>query len=369
MNEKEVFIVVGDTGSAADLVSVAQELEARHVPVKWFADPNGRARIDVLEKRNIPYSMTHPEEYDGSLPKVILCGTSSGYAGLQVAWTNFSKAQKPAIPVYWFEDLWGTGEQENERGADPDVMLVLDELASKIVLAKRPGIQTRIVRKPTFGKMPAIEEIPAIRERIRARLRVGESDFLVSWGFQGEPNKMAPAHVGEIIREKLQLDDGMVVAWRPHPKHLKKDELWATLTNGGIKFVEEARAVDLLELYLSSDAVVVPWGGTDGYKAVLRGIPTITPMFPSGKLTRKLYDFDDEESRFSSGFINGVPPLLMGDLSWGAWSAAHVLKLLVHIRDRPLSSRLVTLERSIPFQDLEKPGSAALIADEIAKHL
>ncbi|MBI2024421.1 hypothetical protein HYT00_03485 [Candidatus Giovannonibacteria bacterium] len=365
---KDVFIVVGDLGSAADLVPVAQELEARKIGVQWLADPNGKARTDVLEKKDISYEMLLSSECQGPLPKVILCGTSSGYADLQVSWTLFGKAQ--SIPVLWYEDLWGTGEQENERGADPDVMLVLDDIAAKIALNIRPNIATTVVGKPTFGKIPAFEEIPAIRARIREKLGLTESDFLVSWGFQGEPAKMAVAHVGEILRSGLKLDDGMIVAWRLHPKHLRRDELWEVLTKTGIRYVEEARSVDLLELYLSSNAVIVPWGATDGYKAVLRGIPTITPMFPSGEQAKKLYDFDDLESRISSGFINGMPPLLMGNNEWwGATSLRNILYLLRLIREREDVCRKGTLERSLSFKGLEEPGAASRIADVVAKYL
>ena len=68
-----VFFVVGDTGAALDLVAVAEELKEGHIPVKWFVDPNGRARIDVLDKRGIAYSTDGPEEYKSSLPKVLVC--------------------------------------------------------------------------------------------------------------------------------------------------------------------------------------------------------------------------------------------------------------------------------------------------------
>ena len=249
-------------------------------------------------------------------------------------------------------------------------MLVLDELASKIVLNKRPHIRTKIVGKPTFGKIPELNEMPAIRSETREKLGVTKRDFLIGWGFQGEPNKMAPAHVGEIIREKLQLDDGMIVAWRPHPKHLKKDEMWATLTSSGIRYTEKARDVDLLNLYLSSNAVVVPFGGTDGYKVVLRGVPTITPIFPSGELAKQLYDYDDEEARKASGFIDATPPLLMEDQTWGARSPNDVLDLLRGIRDDEGACRRITLKhRSLPFIDLEIPGSARWISDEITRHL
>ena len=361
---REIYLVVGDTGAALDLVPVAREMEKRKICVKWFADPNGRAKVDVLEKLGIAYSTQGPGEFEGSLPKVLLCGTSSGHAGLQVDWTNFCRGK--GIPTYWFEDLWGTGEQANEDGADPDVMLTLDDLAAKIARNKRPGRKTMIVRKPTFGKMPPMEDIPAIRAETRAKLGVSEEQFLIGWGFQGNPEKMAPAHVGEIIREGLKLDDGMVVAWRPHPKHQMKDELWDKLIGSGIPYLEKAREVDLLNLYLSSNAVVVPFGATDGYKAVLRGIPTIVPIFPSGDLAMDLYDYDDYKARITSGFIGGLPPLLMDAEWWGAKSAYDVLALLRRIREDEVSARRSTIKiRAVPFMDLEKAASALLIADVI----
>src|SRR3989344_836305 len=363
----EVFVIVGDNGSALDLALAAKELEDRHIPVNWFADPKGKARTDVLEKKGISYATLSPGEYKGPKPSVILCGTSSGYAESQVAWTNFGKANE--VPVLWYEDLWGTGEQANERGADPNVMLTVDELASQIVSNVRPHIGTIEVGKPSFGAIPPIEEIPLIRSRIRERLGVSQSDFLVSWGFQGEPNKMAVAHVGEIART-IPIDKDTIVAWRPHPKHLKKEELWEKLVSCPIKFVPNAREVDLIELYLSSNAVVVPFGGTDGYKAVLRGIPTITPLFPSGEFAKRMYDYDDEEARIASGFINGVPPLLIEDPNWGAENPSRVGRLLSKIRSDEIALRHYTLEhRSLPFKDLEKPGAAVRIADAVMKFL
>lgn len=361
----EIAFVVGDVGSCNELVQVAPELEKRGVSVRWFADPSGRAGTEVLAKKGIDYKSVPPEGWYRELPKVFLIGTSATATGFKIATTRYGQAR--GIPVIWEEDLWGTGSRQSALEVSPDVMLVNDEMAAAIAKNVRPNLKTAVVGKPTFGKIPPFEECPQIRARIREKLGLSDSDFLVAYGFGGEPFVLAVSQV-EVILNDSPFSPDMIVAWRFHPKHPKKDELWEKATSSSISV--DARSVDLLELYLSSNAVIVGWGGTDGYKVLLRGTPVITPLFPKGREAKEKFGYDDEEERRSIGYINAVPPILMGHENWGASSISALAMILRSVRSDEEALRHFTRRvRSEPFQGLEEPGAASRIADEVMKFL
>lgn len=346
----EIAVVVGDIGSAKEIVPAVKVLEARGIKVRWFADSAGKAKIDVLEKQGVAYEMVIP---DGYKPSVIVVGTSATAAVLKVEFTKYGREN--GIPVLWVEDLYGTGERQNSLGVSPDVMLVIDDIAAQIAKTVRPGLDVRVVGKPTFGKLPTEDEAKDVRNKIRESVGLNDSKFLLTVSFGGDPAERALAQLPEIVRAiQRDLSGAVTVAWRFHPKHPKVDELWKMATESGIKFVD-ARKLDIFELILASNCVVADWGNTDPYKGLLYGVPTITMLFP-----------DDYERREGAGYPNGVPPIIASAKHWGARTPEDLTVLIYRVKQGEEAAwRYTRNERAKPFLALKQLGAEKNIADEI----
>ena len=235
---KKILVVFGDIGSAKEMVPVLKVLEERGIKVSYVADPKGKAATDVLGKAGIPYETKEPADSDTrdlDAYDLILVGTSATANSFQVAWTKYAREKN--IPVLWIEDLYGTGSRKNSQIVSPDTMLVVDEVAKQIAKTVRPNLDVRVVGKPTFGALPDEVGAVSIRNKVREKLGLTESEFLVTVGFGGDPAERALTQLPQIISALEAYEDSLTVAWRFHPKHPQKDQLWETATKSKVPFI------------------------------------------------------------------------------------------------------------------------------------
>lgn len=348
----KIYIVVGDTGSAKELVPAARELTKRGAKVSWFADRSGKAASEVLAKEQIEFSHRGPEP--GDRPDRILVGTSASAVDLQIAWTKFGK--KKCVTVLWLEDLWGTGEREVARETDPDVMLVVDRAAADIAHAVRPNMSFAVVGKPTFEKLGSyIPHAGDIRKSIRTMLGVDNTDVLVSYWSEGERPERVEEHLAQLRHLMGMAVGDFVLATRIHPKipDERRKRLWEYAISGAVRAVDARKEIQE-ELIIASDVVVSDWGGTAGYIAVLLGIPTIVTLFP-----------DDKEWREGAGYPQGVPPLVATHAADGARDPEELFGQLALIASDRVVAKRRTLTFCEPFLPLLKTGSARRIAEAV----
>jgi hypothetical protein len=188
-DRSEVFVVVGDIGSAKELLPAVRVLESRGVNVRWIADPSDKAKAptDVLDKAGIVYERGIPSVF--SFAKVILVGTSATAVSAQLLWTVYGIESN--IPVLWYEDLWGTGSRPSTQLVSPNHMLVIDDAAAAIARTVRPSLDVTVVGKPTFGALPSQEQAAEICMNLRSKYNLTDADFLVTVGFGGDPPERA----------------------------------------------------------------------------------------------------------------------------------------------------------------------------------
>ena len=347
-----VYIVVGDIGSAKELVPAAGELVKRGADVSWFADPQGKAASAVLAKGKIDFFSRGPQEDDH--PDVILIGTSASAIDFQIAWTRFGKDK--GVLVIWLEDLWGTGEREGTRIVDPDVMLVNNQAALEIALSVRPTMRVIPVGKPTFEALPEFARRAAeISAAIRSRHGITDADFLVTYWSGGEKADRAEEHVRALSIQGEFCGRRHHFAPRLHPKlpDTVRGKLWFLAQAGSAKAVDASAEVPE-ELILISDAVVAEWSVTEGYKAALLGIPTVITMFPP-----------DAERLAAASYPDALPPLVRSLAAEAAYAPDALVRILDRMAGDPSAARKQLAMFRKPFLRLLEPGAALRIAEAV----
>ncbi|MBI2053489.1 MAG: hypothetical protein HYT41_01965 [Candidatus Sungbacteria bacterium] len=297
--QKILDVVVGDAGACLDLVPAVLKLQQDDVIIRWHVDPSPLARASrVLDQSGIPYDHRGPsDEHRGHGSAKVLVGTSTKAIGLQLEWTGWASEYGESA---WYDDLFVNSCRRDVMGACPDRIFCINGLAQNIVHKLRPGVPTAIVGKPSFGVLPSVEEVAATRKRIRAKYGLNEGDFLVTFGFAGEPAERAWAQLEQIMTHRSLFVPDTVFAFRFHPAHPRAGEMWRRVAESGLKIID-ARAENLLDLYIASNAVATDYVSTDPYKLLCMGMPVVTMLFP-----------DDLPYRNALGYLNGVPPILMG---------------------------------------------------------
>lgn len=273
-----ILAVVGDIGGAKELLPALDLLEAER-DVTLMADTAGAAK-DMLEKAGRPWVAFDPTS--GELPfcDVLAVGTSATASEAQVALTR--AARREGVPVVWVEDLYGCGSRVPVRepaGIAPDLFCVIDGIAAEIVRRSWPGVPITVCGKPSWGFLADLVARRAeLRSEVRAQLGLAPGAVLLTCWHGGEN----PAD------ERLTLETiGMFrnvprlrLAMRLHPK-MQADALAAMradLAAWGAVCVD-AGGVQAERLSIASDMVVASWGSTQGYVAVLAGVPTVVTAF------------------------------------------------------------------------------------------
>lgn len=323
----QLGIVVGDRGSAQELLASSAELSKRFT-LQWFADPNGIGK-DLLRSAGISYEARLPSVAD-VMP--LLIGVSATAVEWQIKWTKHGR--KNGQPVIWLEDLWGTGSRSQTRCVDPTHMLVNDTTAGRLARSVRPGLPVFHVGKPTFERdIALVAKHEAERTRLRRSIDADEQ-FIVSYWSGGNPDRVR-IHV-----DALRAISGVRVLclWHQKLKYTVKDDNRERLTPP--------------QLIALSDAIVAEWGGTQGYLGALCGRPTVVMMFP-----------DDLRERVACGFTDGDTPLT-NSCGLAARDPEQLAESIAAIRDN--YCKYVALTVSAVRQDFSsilRPGAASRIAE------
>lgn len=356
---KRIAVVVGDIGSALELVPAVAELERRGSTCKWFADPEGRAGMNVLEKKGIPYESRPPNGDDTF--SLVLVGASVTAYQYQIKWTHWG--QNRGAGVMWYEDLHTTAARPAVLIVDPHVMLVIDEVAADITRRTRPrmDLAVRVVGKPTFDDLPAMTiDAPMIRERVRSELKIGSEDFLVVYWSAGDAPDQTREHL--VALRQLVMINGrrIVLAPRIHPKlSAVASELWDLATTS-FCFTVDARQIKPAEhLSLAADLVVCAWSGTEGLRAALLGQIVVIPLFPN-----------DTERRIAAGHSNGMTPLLRAGAALRIDDPVDLVECVASvITDGDEIGAELGANSQRSFAGLFQPGAAVRIADIVMAEL
>ncbi len=353
-----VIIIVGDAGPCLELIPVAALLKERKIPVLWIVDSGPQAQAGmILSRHGIPFEMRGPNLGDD--PAVILFGYSTKAIDAQRVWTGWVMTRRvkggPIIPVVGYDDLFVNAIRPDVMGAEPDEILVISPLAEEIVRRRRPNTKITVVGKSLH--IPDDRERQEKRAALRAKYNLGADDFLVAFGFAGEPADHAPVQVDEILWQRSMFHPETIFAFRFHPAHPYKKELAEWMSASGLRSID-TNAEPLLDVYMASDVVVAGYGSTDAYRTVLMGIPTITMLFP-----------EDLEYRKQIGYADGVPPILADNVLWGADTVSYLSSMLRRIREMPELAHKRTQERANRFRDLCTPDAAERIVAAVMKYL
>lgn len=364
MADKRVAVVVGDIGGTVELIPGVQELQRRGVSVQWIVDPGGKG-FTKLDAENIPWierdALLHIAEYD-----LILVGTSATAVKEQIEWTRAGRAI--GWPVLWYEDLWGTGERPATRSVDPDVMLVVDEVAGRIARNVRPNVRIEVVGKPTFEYLHDMDQqkIAELRREYRQKMEVRSQEdggvfdefSLVYWG-GGELDRVV-SHMAEL--HDVAVGNGFLLAPRLHPKMPARAAMWRCLRCMFYElalFDAHGEAWTEPGLNCAADAVLGEFGSTQTYGAALVGTKPIIALWP-----------DNKQKRLDCGFIDGDPPLIAEGIGVGVESKedfASVIPDVIFVGD---DERNKTFRRAREvFGQAIQPGAAGRIADAVMKYL
>lgn len=358
MAGKRVAVVVGDIGGAVELVPAVKELHDRGIEVEWIVDPLGQGWV-VLDREAIAYGVAGATGYEVGQVfgyDLVLVGTSATAVQAQIEWTR--RAQTGAIPVLWYEDLWGTGERPVVHGVTPDVMLVVDQVAGQIAQRARPALATVVVGKPTFEELSAFDEPRIFETRQRLRRQAGVSDdvfLLVYWG-AGDPARVT-IHLS-VLRELPRVGSRPVtLAPRLHPKMPGHREAWQLVFEGPAAMIN-LPAVPALELNCAADAVFGEFGGTQTYAAALVGTLPIIAMWP-----------DNREKRLACGFPDGDPPLIDQAIGAGAESPRGLVAVLEAVAAGDVCRSDIFRRGREIFCEAIRPGAAGRIAETVVRFL
>ncbi len=355
-----VILIAGDAGSLLDLLKPAAAFKENVIPVTWFADSGPQAQAGrILDKYNIPYEVRGPNVTDD--PRVVLVACSTKAIDAQLVWTAWAQQRRaiggPVIRVIWYDDLFVNAIRPDVMGAEPDEVLVISSLEEEIVRRRRPNTKITVVGKSLH--IPSESERQEKRAVLRAKYQLKADDFLVAFGFAGEPADHVVAQTEETLKERSRFHPETIFVFRFHPAHPHKKELAARMAAGGLRSID-MNAEPLLDVYMASDVVVAGYGSTDAYRTVLMGIPTITMLFP-----------DDLEYRKQIGYVDGIPPIIAGHSHtlWGVNSILDLPDMLEYTRQMPNRVRELTQERAFGFLDLCTPDAAERIAAAVIKYL
>jgi len=351
---KSVAVVVGDIGSAIELVPAVTELARRGADVKWFVDPEGKAGTNVLVPRGITYESRLPNGDDTF--SLVLVGASVTAYEYQIEWTRWGRSC--GARVMWYEDLHTTAARPAVRVVSPHVMLVIDEVALRITNETRPELaDVCVVGKPSFEDLPGMMgDASAIRKRVRADLEIGERDFLVAYWSAGEAPEQTRAHLGAL--RNLNTIEGRRVVFAPrlHPKLPDFVPLWAYATTGSCLTVDARQINPAEHLSLAADLVVAAWQGTNGLRAALLGKYVAIPFFP-----------EDTDHRIAAGHLEeGRVPLMRAKIALPINSAGELPGVISRVMRDPPELRQHIRERTMAdFGGLLQPGAVKRIADAV----
>lgn len=359
--QSDVYVIGGDAGSLLDVIPAVAILKESGFTATWFADSGLQAQAGrILDRYGIPYEVRGPDVADN--PRIILVACSTKAIDAQMVWTRWARQRRAmggsVISVIWHDDLFVNSVRGNVMTGLPDVVLCISDHAARMVKSRRPNVETIVVGKWGSDGIAGEERVREKRAAIRAQYGLEESDFLVTLGFAGEPAERAVAQVEAILRDRVALPRDAVYAFRFHPAHPQREELWERIAASDLPIID-ARKENLFDLYLGSRAVITDYVGTDAYRLTKAGVPNGTMLFP-----------DDTEYRKELGYPDGVPPILLADENFGMHSVGEIAEFLARVSEALESMAEYTRTvRTLPFRQMFELDAPKLITGAVMNYL
>lgn len=281
-----VVIVVGDMGGANECIPVGLLLASSGHFVEWIVCPSKFARAQVkLDEAKIAYERRLPEEGD-AVADMILIGVSATAVDAQKAFTAFGKARN--ISVIWLEDLFGTGSIKAVSECSPDLMLVISEVAATLARTVRPGLEVKVVGKPSFGKLiPKFYTGSSLRRKLISTCHLPSDVLIVACVLSGE-------HVLEQVRVLMRTPSPVgypqvALILRLHPKLSGeiKDEAMQIMATAQNLLIKTAPELTTDEVVIASDLVISGHSATEQYVGLLASVPALITMFPGEEACRE----------------------------------------------------------------------------------
>ncbi|MDP6387779.1 MAG: hypothetical protein QGG63_00650 [Candidatus Pacebacteria bacterium] len=353
---KTIYFIYGDLMTARELLYVARVLEKREFLIRHIVDQSETERAAaVLNKNNIKYTKSIPMSKD--MPDVILSGTSATAISAQTEWTKFGKNK--GIPTIWFEDTYGT----NIRVLDvsPDILCVIDSIASDMIYKTKRDVRIEVVGKPSFESfIKYINKTLEIRENVCKKLRIKECAFIITLWSGGICTNRIEAHIKALYNLNKLTDRDIVYLPRMHPKFPDKSMINLSFRNNpGVNIIDTANFKNPDNLIATSNVNISEWSSNVGYASAVFGIPSVMCLFP-------IYGPDGKKDRLSRGLKDGIPPLISENAGWGANSPKHLKKILSKLMNNETEMKKQVHNNSLIFRNLlENIGAAERIADVV----
>lgn len=351
---KTVGIVVGDIGSANDIVRVAPVLESRGITCRWFADPNGQAVPKVLIPRGItvqPWTRLTPRDLGA-----VLVGASATAVDLQIQAT--AQAHRAQCPVIWYSDFYCTGSRTVTRSVSPGTMLDIDKMAAAISRRVRPDIDVCVVGKPSYaGLTKTYQEALSRRAEIRHALGVQPDVFFVVCWSAGEDIGRAVDQFNWLVSLSERMSTRhLKIALRLHPKLPSEASVIREESVSGV-FVN-AYSVAAPDLNAAADLVFADGGSTEGLTASLFGTPVVL-----------MHNESDRVKFLGFGYNNGVPPLVEAEVAHAVATSKDFIQVVTNIALFPEIAHRRIKDHIAPFGDLLREDAAERITDEVETRL
>lgn len=317
-----VFAVVGDIGSAQELVLWAKLLQENYpdLDVRWIADGAENAKgHTVLAKHNIPTIMTssnevltayldHEIKEDTSRSTLFLIGTSATARDVQLFVTRYANEKRTkgfVIRTAWLEDFYGCSCYDSPPSDDPslytpDEFFTIDTTAW-MILRNRFKLHRRItvIGKPTLQQTLSVTD-NQILTKTKDALSLCNYDLITYWS--GGDSERISAHLDALqslepgLKEMRSLRGHRYkIIYRLHPKAQTSFQSEPFIFNE--QFSTNDVPSDILAR--ASTLNICEWDGTTSLLSVTNGVPVLALMFP-----------DDRARRIALHYPGGLPPLV-----------------------------------------------------------
>jgi hypothetical protein len=340
--------------TAKELLPVAKVLEKRGFLIRHIVDQSKSERATtILNKSNILYTKELPTQKD--TPDVIISGTSAVVTNAQIEWTKFGRDR--GIPTIWFEDTYGTNRRA--LSVSPDIICVIDDIASDMINDTKRNVRVKVVGKPSFeGFIKYIDKTLEIRKNTCEKLNISENAFIVTLWSGGLYLNRIEAHIKALYNLNELTNREVVYLPRMHPKLQDKPMFELALSNN-LNVIDTSHLENSDELILTSNVNVAEWSSNVMYAGVMFGIPSIMCLFPD-------HGPDNMQERIKVGFKDGTPPLVMEKAGWGANSPENLRNILSFIMNNEHKAIKQVKNNSSVFRKLiENIGAADRIADVV----
>jgi|TARA_Y100000310_G_scaffold162742_1_gene162690 hypothetical protein len=351
---KIAYVIYGDIMTAKELLPVAKILEKRGYLVRNIVDQSELERATIiLDKKGVLYTKDLPTSED--IPDVIICGANATAIDAQKEWTKFGKYKR--IPTIWFEDTYGTSNRILD--VSPDILCVVDNIASCIINKIRPKVEIKIVGKPSIEHFSDyLGKTHAIKSDVFERLHIDVDSFVVTFWSGGIYTSRVESHIKALYDLDKLTNKKVFYLPRIHPK-LEDQSIFKLALKNNLNIIDTSNWDNTDELIIASNINIAEWSSNVMYISAIFDIPSVMCLFP-------IDNPDGVKERISMCFKDGIPPLIMENAGWGAENPEHLKEILIELMNKEDKAIEKVFKNSGIFKNLiEDLGSPDRIADVV----